>query len=783
MYEYKKKDIQQCFQTRRLVFIGDSTTRQIYWAVARKMDPKKAGKGMAEMQDLDGKHSDLLFESGGVKLQFVWDPWLNSTALEQELKTFNAYAPRDGADESAGLLLVGTPGLWYARYGQENYFKEFRSSIDAVIPYMDHLSENNTAPPVLAPLASRQGSPNLLLMAPVQVPRYQALSPSRVETMTPEKIDQMNDYLQQVSAHSKADLLWSYSLMTWEADAQYEEGGLHVVDNVAKAKADVLLNLRCNADAASRGYPFDRTCCSNYTQLGSAQWAMLLVGMLILPAIFLARRKHLLQTDYYVPAPGVLSALAVFGLVVCYCFYADRTQIFNKTPKQFTLAQFQWACTGVALVGLASLQKSISSSSKATQDHGFLSRDQTDEWKGWMQFVILIYHYTHGSKILGIYKIVRLLIASYLFMTGFGHTLSILKKEDYSFRRAAAVLVRLNLLSVVLPYMMRTDYLFYYFAPLASFWFLVIYLTLRVGHGSNSNLTFLLAKICISATLTTAFTMIPGILEFVSTVLNYTCAISWNVTEWRFRTSLDMYIVYTGMLVAAFSLRYTQQQSGATTPKTITDHLIQLTIKHRLIFKAILLLTALALLPTLYINHHHFPTKQSYNSHHALLSIPVVLSFITLRNSHPLLRNHHSTLFAWLGRCSLETYILQYHIWLAADTKGLLRLGLWDPRIETVLLTGVFLWISWHTASATQRIAGWIVGDGVGRKGDGEAEKKSPYLLPKVRSSDEALSSRDGVVGRESRLIGRDMDRLKENLALRLGLIVFVLWIANITYT
>jgi hypothetical protein len=36
------------------------------------------------------------------------------------------------------------------------------------------------------------------------------------------------------------------------------------------------------------------------------------------------------------------------------------------------------------------------------------------------------------------------------------------------------------------------------------------------------------------------------------------------------------------------------------------------------------------------------------------------------------LRNTHSRFFALIGKMSLETYIGQFHMWLAADTQGLL---------------------------------------------------------------------------------------------------------------
>jgi hypothetical protein len=791
MHEYKKEDIEECFRQRRIVFIGDSTTRQVFWAVAKKMDQERAEEEIAEMLDMDKKHKDLEFTTGGVTVQFIWDPFLNSTGLDRELKKFrpDPELDEDGVDESAGLILLGAPGLWYARHGQENFHKDFRDSIENVIPYMDHANEGKALLPVSRPFPSRKYSPNFLLLAPVQVPWYEALSPSRAETITPEKVDQMNDFLQQVSAHSDADVIWSYSLMTWAGRSQYEESGLHVVDNVAHRKADVLLNLRCNADATSKGYPFNRTCCSNYKQPVAAQWFILLGGMFVLPILPFLRRQHVVRIGRFLPSPDAITALTVFGLVVCYCFYADRTQIFEKEQKQFRRREFFMACVAVAAAGVVSIRESKSPATKhktapKPKDQGFLSRDQTDEWKGWMQLILLIYHYTHGSKTLWIYEIVRLLVASYLFMTGFGHTLCFLKREDYSLRRVAGVLLKLNLLSCILPYMMRTDFVFYYFAPLVSFWFLVIYFTLKIGHVHNSNLHFLFGKIIVSALLTTAFTMIPGILDLVSFFLKLTCAISWNIEEWRFRTFLDMYIVYIAMLLAALYHRRIRLESGAATPKRLIDRILNLTITYHRIFKTFTILASLILIPGFWALTRRSPDKEDYNWWQPIISFIPIVSFITLRNSHRLFRNYHSKIFAWLGRCSLETYVLQYHIWLAGDTTGILRLGLWSRWTEAAILTLVFLWVSWKMADATQKLTNWIV-DGdhayphAGSFGDVGRAKDSPYLLPNMMDGSSTPS-------KDLRFeIGKSgmMRRLREDLRWRLGLIAVVLWMGNVSYS
>lgn len=49
-----------------------------------------------------------------------------------------------------------------------------------------------------------------------------------------------------------------------------------------------------------------------------------------------------------------------------------------------------------------------------------LHREQTNEWKGWMQYVFIAYHYCHAEYV---YKPVRVFVSTYVWMTGFGNFL------------------------------------------------------------------------------------------------------------------------------------------------------------------------------------------------------------------------------------------------------------------------------------------------------------------------------------------------------------------------
>ena len=498
----------------------------------------------------------------------------------------------------------------------------------------------------------------------------------------------------------------------------------------------------------------------------------------------------------WLPSTEISRALAVLGLALSYCFFADRTQVFNKSQKQYSSKEFMALNAITMVLGGLSIRRSVSSPMRKGSSHNlvpkvidqpFLSRDQTDEWKGWMQSVILIYHYTGASKVLWIYEIIRVLVASYLFMTGFGHTVFFYRKADYSLRRCISVLVRLNLLSCLLPYLMRTEYLFYYFAPLISFWYLVIYLTMRIGYSWNSSLPFLTGKILVSAAIVTASVRFPSVFESLFRLLRMTCGIHWNVVEWRFRLQLDVYIVYVGMIAAVLYMKVFDALNGDFSKSGLSKFIYDQFPRIR----TLSIVGAIVVIPGFWTLTRRSPNKHDYNWWVPYISCFPILSFIVLRNCSHYARNFYSSIFAWLGRCSLETFTLQFHIWMAADTKGLLSLGIFgrttthiDGRWQDfVLLTVIFLWVSWHVAAATITITSWIVDPSEGRMEieSSELEGSPPVALelPWTKRNHKAngyLRERRACMGRST---SRVIELVKKDLRVRLMAILCVLWLLN----
>lgn len=395
------------------------------------------------------------------------------------------------------------------------------------------------------------------------------------------------------------------------------------------------------------------------------------------------------------PSEKVLDALFIFGLGVIYMYFGDRTQIFGKAQKNFDSIAFGALCLATLAAGILTLK------SKREGDQGFLNRDQTDEWKGWMQIIILIYHFLGASSISGIYNPIRILVAAYLFQTGYGHFFFFYKKADFGLSRVLNVMVRLNLLTFVLQYVMDTDYLSYYFTPLVSFWFLIIWITMYAGHRANTTPWFLLGKIAAAAVATTILIHAPGVLEDIFSVLRLLFNVDWNAAEWRFRLGLDAWIVYIGMLFAYGTIKF-------------TEHRLQ---EHPSYAKAkkLTLIASVVAMAGYFLFELSCENKIVYNHYHPYISWIPILAFIALRNATVKARNTSSKFFIFFGRISLETFIGQFHMWLAGDTKGLLvvlahpsaaqGIGWW---LNFIVSSALFVFVSYHLSQSTGTMTKWI---------------------------------------------------------------------------
>ena len=81
------------------------------------------------------------------------------------------------------------------------------------------------------------------------------------------------------------------------------------------------------------------------------------------------------------------------------------------------------------------------SSMHATKVPSLLNRDQTEEWKGWMQILFLLYHYFEAKEL---YNAIRIFIAGYVWMTGFGNFSYYYVRADFSLGRFCQALARLR---------------------------------------------------------------------------------------------------------------------------------------------------------------------------------------------------------------------------------------------------------------------------------------------------------------------------------------------------
>ncbi|SPJ92439.1 uncharacterized protein FTOL_13725 [Fusarium torulosum] len=254
-----------------------------------------------------------------------------------------------------------------------------------------------------APRDPIHGIGNQIFYAPPTIPLHLGNKSERIEDTHRREAEVLNmhDWLHDVEEDWSLPFVWSISKLTvgqkrvWIDPNAVE---LHVKRQIADTRANILLNLRCNAKLDRiRSCPYSRTCCTDYGTKPISQLGFVFLGSIHLAACVICEVLDICGSSSKLRQNLFDMKVGFLILALLMCYYADRTQIMAKGSKLRSPIEFITLCVPCIAVALITIRRSpspprdLTATTKAA-GQPFLSRYQTDEWKGWMQFFILIYH-------------------------------------------------------------------------------------------------------------------------------------------------------------------------------------------------------------------------------------------------------------------------------------------------------------------------------------------------------------------------------------------------------
>ncbi|PKS12694.1 hypothetical protein jhhlp_000902 [Lomentospora prolificans] len=791
LHEYTRDDTVSCLRGRRIVFVGDSWMRQLFWAASTHLDHFKQELATLDFHLSGEKGRNLALEAEGVRLEFIWDPWLNSTGVARELARFkpvmegNEKKHPDASIDIPALLVVGAPGLWATRHGGKAYMDIFRTGVDPLLPHMKVDLDPSLASWPAARRHSFQSIPNQLVVVPVPTLQYNRLTPSRKQTMTPEKIRSMNNYLRTFPANAQSHMPWAFNQMIESHEDAYNVNGIHVAKDVRERAFNLLLNVRCNAGLDPSGEGVSSLACRATEWPTLIQCAIVLVGIVATPLAFI--KAHTKTPAIASVAPVSLGALL--------CYMTEKTHIFTSMNRAWDSTQFTWKLIAFVLLSFVTLTPRHSPIRPSPKPQPAMPREYSDELKGLLQVVILLYGQYDGNSSLSAYKVFRITVASYIFLSSYGHATYFLTTKDYSFRRIAAVLLRFNLLSCILAFTVSTPWTAYYFAPLISFWFLVTYTILAVHKASNDNIPILFLKIVGAAAVGNLLILHSDLIEQVISVANLILRSSWSGGKMARELAFDSITPFIAILSASLAHRATQLRdhsapaSGTPGPNIFAeflDDVISAIAGHessrfgagqlaKTIFTAIAVFI-LALL-TFIFSDTVMRYRDTTELCHPLISWIPILAAVYLRGTR---KGGYLAFPAFLGKIALELYLLQNHLWLV--DSGTHILGVWprDDRasflsqgiyyFQRAFITVAFVWVANECHHATRSAVNLILGT----PADAEhAETLDADLLESKGAEVKLL---------KAHLQDRQGANWTSDARVRVGIFLGALWVAHLFY-